>query len=148
MPQPATGARARDALTWFLIVVGSFVGLGALAFAAFASAPPIQVLISSSTVAGLADKERAVQESSIRTYVPEDGRDVRILWRPSTNEFAGAWHGKFDPTWYAECPVLPSPELPDFAARIVHVGDAPFDAYECSDVVVTRIGDTTYAWTR
>jgi hypothetical protein len=135
---------------WFFIVVGSFGALIGLGFVAFTNAPPIQVLISSSTAAGLADEDAAVRESPVAVRIPEDARDVRILWRPSTDEFAGAWHGSFDPAALADCPVVQTPELPDVAERIVRIGSAAtsFDAYECADVVIARVADTTYAWSR
>jgi hypothetical protein len=152
MPSPAATAstRARDVAMWFLIVVGTFAALIGLAYAAFTNAPPIQVLVSSSTAAGLAGEERTVRESPVATQIPEDARDIRILWRPSTGEFAGAWHGSFDPAVLADCPVVQTPQLPDVAERIVRIGSAAtsFDAYECADVVIARVADTTYAWSR
>lgn len=149
MPSSAR-TRARDLVMWLLIVVGSFGALIALGYTAFTNAPPIQVLVSSSTAAGLADEDSAVRESPVAAQIPEDARDVRILWRPSSDEFAGAWHGSFDPAGLADCPVVQTPPLPDVAERIVRIGSAAtsFDAYECPDVVIARIADTTYAWSR
>jgi hypothetical protein len=148
MNQPAPRARGRDVLLWFLLVVGTFGGLIALAYAAFNSAPPIQVLVSTSTAAALVDEYPAVRESAVAGQIPETARDVRILWRPSTDEFAGAWHGDFDPAAYAECPVVSSPERPDFATQLVRVGEAAFDAFECEQLVIARVGSTTFAWSR
>jgi hypothetical protein len=106
------------------------------------------VLVSTSTAAALVDEYPAVRESAVAGQIPETARDVRILWRPSTDEFAGAWHGDFDPAAYAECPVVPSPERPDFATRLVRVGEATFDAFECEHLVIARVGATTFAWSR
>lgn len=148
MTQPASRARGRDALLWFVLVAGTVGGLIALAFAAFAAAPPIQVLVSTSTAAGLADEYPDVRESAVAGEIPETARDVRIIWRPSTDEFAGAWHGDFDPAAYADCPVVSSPERPDFAVQLVRVGEAAFDAFECEHLVIARVGATTFAWSR
>lgn len=148
MNQSAPRARGRDVLLWFVLVVGTFGGLAVLAYAAFASAPPIQVLVSTSTAAALAEKYPAVSGSAVAGQIPETARDVRIVWRPGTDEFAGAWHGDFDPAAYADCPVVTSPERPAYAAQLVRVGEAAFEAFECEDLVIARVGATTFAWSR
>jgi len=148
MTQSAPRARGRDALVWFVIVVGVIGGLIALAYAAFASAPPIQVLVSTSTAARMLDEHPTIRGSVVASQLPETARDVRILWRPSTGEFVGAWHGDFDPAAYAECAVVNTPEPPSFGAPLVRVGGAPFDAFECDQLVIARVGATTFAWSR
>lgn len=148
MTQPAPRSRGRDALLWFVLVVVTFGGLTAFAFAAFANSPPVQVLVATSTASELAERHPDVRQSAVGAHMPDTARDVRFVWRQATGEAAGAWHGDFDPAAYAECPVVATPERPDFAARIVRVGEASFDAFECEDVVIARVGATTFAWSR
>ncbi|MDR5698457.1 hypothetical protein [Agromyces aerolatus] len=148
MTQTASRARGRDAFLWFLLVVVTFGGLIVLAYAAFASTPPTQVLVATSTAAELGERHPTIRQSLIAEQIPETARDVRIVWRPATDEFAGAWHGDFDPAAYADCPVVASPERPDFASRIVRVGEAAFEAFECEELVIARVGSTTFAWSR
>ncbi|WP_308797196.1 hypothetical protein [Agromyces silvae] len=146
--QPAPRARGRDALLWFVLVVVTFGGLILAAYLAFANSPPVQVVVATSTAAELAERHPALLQTAVGAQMPDAARDVRFVWRESTGEVAGAWHGDFDPAAYAECPVVPAPERPAYAERIVRVGEAAFDAFECDQLLIARVGATTFAWSR
>jgi hypothetical protein len=148
MTHPAPRSRGRDVVLWFVLVVVTFGGLLAAAYLAFASSPPVQVVVATSTAAELAEQHPDLLESAVGAEVPDTARDVRFVWREATGEVAGAWHGDFDPAAYADCPVVPAPERPDFAERIVRVGEATFDVFECEQLVIARVGSTTFAWSR
>jgi hypothetical protein len=148
MIQPAPRSRGRDVFLWFVLVVVTFGGLIAAAYLAFSNSPPVQVVVATSTAGELAEQHPAIRESPVGAQMPDTARDVRFVWRAATGEVAGAWHGDFDPAAYAECPVVPAPERPDYAERIVRVGEAAFDVFECEQLLIARVGATTFAWSR